>query len=81
MLKKVRDYIEDNEFRLTLFTNRVHIINYKEILSLEEKRISLITENKRIVLKGEKLLLHKLLEKEVLINGNIKTIEVEDYGK
>lgn len=81
MLKKMKEYIKDEEFRLTLFSEKVHVINYKEILILEEDRISFTCESRRIVIKGEKLLLQKLLEKEVLIHGKVLSIEVSTNEK
>ena len=81
MLKKVKDYIKDEEFRLTLFSDRVHIINYKEILSLEDSRMSFTYDKKRVVMKGKGLFLHKLLEQEVLVDGKVTSIEVDHDEK
>jgi len=54
----------------------LHIINYKKILSLDEEYISVITDNKKINIKGDKLIPQKLLDNEILIIGKIKNIEV-----
>lgn len=75
MFERVREYIKDDEFRLVLFRNRVYITNYLEILTLNNKRISINNGNNLIVIKGEDLVLNKLLDKEVLITGKILTIE------
>ncbi len=75
MLERVKDYIKDEEFRMTIFKNRVHIVNYQEILSLEPSRVSVQIENKRMVLKGTKLLVKKLLDHEILIQGEIHSLE------
>lgn len=76
MFSKVRDYIEDDEFRLTLFNDRIYAINYLDILSLEDERISLKTDNSRIIIKGHNLTLNKLLDSELLIGGEVLSIEV-----
>lgn len=76
MLQRIQDYIKDNEFRLTLFNDRIYAINYLEILSLESERISFKVDTGRIIVKGNNLRLNKLLEKEVLISGDIINIEV-----
>ncbi len=76
MFSRLQDYIVDNEFRLTLFNNRIYAINYSEILSLESDRISFKVADGRIVVKGNNLTLNKLLEKEVLIGGEVLSIEV-----
>lgn len=75
MIDKIRDYIRDDEFRLTIFKDRLHIINYLEILTLSNKYISVDTGDNLIVIKGENLILNKLLDNEILITGKIYTVE------
>lgn len=75
MFERVKEYIKDDEFRLVLFKDRVYITNYLEILTLNNKRITINNGNNLIVIKGEDLVLNKLLEKEILITGKILTIE------
>lgn len=76
MLSRIKDYIRDDEFRLTIFSDRIYAINYLEILSLESDRISFKVDRGRIVIKGNNLILNKLLEGEVLISGDVLTVEV-----
>ena len=77
MLNRIKDYINDKEFRMTIFTDRVHIINYLKILSLEDERVSFLTTKGRIIVKGKNLCLNKLLDEEVLISGKVLDIEVD----
>ena len=51
-------------------------MNYKEILSLESERISFSSNRERIIIKGKNLTLNQLLEHELLILGDVSTIEV-----
>ncbi len=81
MLNKLKDYINDNEFRITIFSDRIYVVNYKEVLSLEDERISFSTSNGRIIVKGDHLTLNKLLDKEVLISGKTKDIEVDFHDE
>ena len=76
MLKKLQEYIQDNDFRLTIFNNKLYIINYIKIISLENDKIIVEDKNKKIIIKGENFILNKLLEKEALISGVITNIEV-----
>jgi len=78
MFDRVKNYIVDNEFRLTLYVDMLHMINYTKIVSLEENRIVILSRIKRIIITGEQLHLNKLLDDELLIKGNIKNIEVEN---
>lgn len=76
MLSRVKDYILDQEFRITIFSNRVLAINFIKILSLEEEMVSFSTNYGKIVIKGKKFTLIRLLETEVLINGIVEHVEV-----
>ncbi len=77
MLNRIKDYINDKEFRMTIFTDRIHIINYLQILSIEDERIAFLTNKGRIIIKGNNLCLNKLLDDEVLVSGFVSNIEVD----
>lgn len=76
MLNRIKDYINDKEFRMTIFTDRIHIINYLQILSIEDERVAFLTNKGRIIIKGSNLCLNKLLDDEVLVSGFVSNIEV-----
>ena len=76
MLSRVKDYILDQEFRLTLLEHRFFAINFSKILSLEETRVSFLTSYGRVVVKGKDFVLPRLLEEEVLVGGEVDGIEV-----
>lgn len=76
MHRRLIDFISDTEERITIFKDRVHVINYTKILSLEDERISFLTKEKRFVIKGKNLVVIRLLEDEMLIKGEIMGIEV-----
>ena len=78
MFEKVCEYIKDLEFRFTVFIDRIHIVNYSKIISLEDNIICLYGGGKRIIIKGNKLILNKLLDNEILIIGNVLSVEVFD---
>ena len=72
MLKEINNYINDKEFRINIYKDIINIVNYKKIISLEENYISILTKDKKIIIKGEKLHLLKILENELLIKGSFK---------
>ncbi len=76
MFNRLKEYVKDDEFRLTVFEDRIYATNYQEILSLEDERISIHTKKFRIIIKGKNLTLNKLLDKEILISGEVLNIEV-----
>lgn len=78
MFNKMKEYINDNEFRITIFKDRVYIVNYLQIITLEEERISILTPDGRLIIKGHNLHLNKMLDNQLLIMGKVLLVEVEE---
>ena len=76
MLKRISNYINDKEFRFTVYENKIHIMNYTRMIILEDQYISFQSTHKKITISGNHLVLNKLLENEMLITGMITKIEV-----
>ncbi len=74
MIKDLRDYVDDKKFRLMLTSDKLHVLNYEKIVTIDSNYVSLLLEKKVIMIKGEKLVVLKLLEKELLLKGQISSI-------
>ena len=77
-MRGIINYIKDNEFRMNVMENRINIVNYHDLLSMSEERVSFTSSIGRVVIKGNSLTVKKLLNKELLIVGNISSIEMGD---
>ena len=77
MFDGLMSYIKDEEFRINIYHNKINIVNYLDVISLDEDRVSIKYNEGNIVIKGEDLLVKKILDKEILIIGSIKLIEME----
>lgn len=75
----VIDYIRDNEFKMLVLEEKIDVVNYLDLLTMDEKRVSFTTKTGRVIIRGENLSVKKLLDKEVLIVGQIKTIEMGEW--
>ena len=78
MLEKINHYLNDNIFCFTVYEKEIHIQNASQLITLEDNYISLKSNHKKIMIHGSHLVLKKMLEKDILIMGNITNIEVED---
>ena len=76
MFNQINNYINDKEFRFTIYENKIHILNFKRIISLEENRISFQGANQKIIIEGNHFIVSKLLDQEMLIMGVIQKLEV-----
>ena len=77
MLKKIRDYIVDDKLMIKILENEINIINLVDLVSIEDKKIIILTKDKKIIIRGNNLVISKLLENEVLIYGDINSLELE----
>ena len=75
MLKDLRNYILENKFKINIYDNNIDIINYIEIEHFDDKIIIVKYEKGIVTVKGDNLIITKLLEDELLINGKIRNIE------
>ena len=75
MLKELKNYILENKFKINIYENNINIINYEEIDHFDDKIIIIRYEKGIVTVKGENLIITKLLEEELLINGKIRNIE------
>ena len=78
MFEKLNNYLDNKELKITLFNNKLNILNYEKIISIEKEYISLKYKKQIIRIKGEDLKLKKILENELLIVGKIKVLEAVD---
>ena len=76
MLDRLNNYIEDKKFKLIYEDNLIDIINYTRLITIENNYVSLYINNKKIIIKGKKLILKKLLDNELLLNGEVTSLEV-----
>lgn len=73
----LRDYILDEEFQILYLKEAVNIKNYLKINYMERERVSLTYSKGTVVVYGKNLRIKKLLDSEILIEGNIETIELK----
>lgn len=75
MFKELRNYILENIFKVTILKEQIDILNYVEIDHFDDSKIIVRFSEGTLVIKGEDLIISKLLDDEILINGKIKTVE------
>lgn len=75
MLRELRNYVIDSSFSLHYTKDGLNIVNYTSMITMEENRISLQYEKGSVVVNGASLVVKKLMDEEILIVGNISSIE------
>lgn len=75
-LNNIRNYILEEEFKIILKKNKLNIVNYIEILDFNDFEIKIKYSDGILLVSGSELRLKKILNDELLIEGNIKKIEL-----
>ena len=75
-MKKIINYIKDENFKIIYVNNSVNVVNYNKIIEVKNSQITLEKENILVLIKGENLKLNKLLDNEILITGTILEIDL-----
>lgn len=75
MFDRLRNYINDESWKINISKNQVDIVNYLDIILLEEEKILVKYGEGIISVVGDRLSVNKMLDSEILITGNIKCVE------
>lgn len=76
LIKNIRSYILEDELQINVFKDKVNIVNYTKIGHFDNSKVMVYYTEGLIEIKGEKLVVSKLLNNEILITGVIKNIEL-----
>lgn len=71
----IRSYIFETDAKITITNNKLDITNYIDIGHFDSNKIIVKLNNKNIIIKGNDLVVSKLLDSEILITGEFKTLE------
>lgn len=75
LVNNFRSYLLDEEFKITMIENRVDVVNYDSIGHFDSTMVMIRYKNKVLSIKGKNLVVSRLLSDEVLVTGEIQTIE------
>ena len=77
LFNDVKNYIGENNFRIILYKDKIDLINYEKIIDISNNKI-IIKSNKNIIIEGKNLKLNKMLNKEILVLGDIINIKFDE---
>ena len=68
-------YLVDKDYKITTCRNQVHIMNYLEIEDFSSTRVVVKYRAGKNILLGNHLVVSKMQDEELLIVGELKSIE------
>ena len=76
LINRFRNYILDDEFGMSVFKDKVDIMNYTSIGHFDSNKVIIKYSGGEVCIVGDKLVVSKLMHDEVLILGNIRNVEL-----
>ena len=75
ILNSMKEYINDDRCKLVILGNSLYVSHYVDIKSFDSNKFILEISDKTIVLMGKNISIKKLTKEELLVSGDIETIE------
>ena len=75
-IHKFRSYLLEEEFTMNVFKNKIEISNYLDIGHFDTNKIIIKYDVGEVVIKGNNLIITRLMNDSILIKGNISNIEL-----
>lgn len=76
IINNFRNFLLEDNFEIHIYKNKINIVNYTSIGHFDSNKIIIYSDSGFITIKGEDLVVAKLLTDEVLITGLISSIEL-----
>lgn len=77
LAKLLSDFLYDKNYFITLFENKIHVYQYKDLVFLSEDKIKLRLENFNLIIEGSNLVVFQMNKEEIIIEGNILKVGKE----
>lgn len=76
IVNRIRNYLLEDEFWMQVYPDHVDVMNHKRIGHFDSEKVMIEYKDGTLVIKGEHLVVSKLLQDEVLVTGTIKSVEL-----
>lgn len=75
-IHKFRSYLLEDRFSMNVLKNKIEISNYLDIGHFDTNKIIIKYDEGEVVIKGDNLIISRLMNDSILIKGNIFNIEL-----
>lgn len=76
LINKLDNYLDDKNYKICIKENQINILNYSEIIDFTTNKISVKCNQTTINIEGKDLIITKMVDNEMLINGIIYNLRI-----
>lgn len=73
---RLNNYINENNFKITIGINYVNVVNYTLVLDFNSNLVSIKYNSGIVDISGTNLVVNKMIKDEILVTGNIENIKL-----
>lgn len=77
IIDNIKSFLYDKDYFINIFDKYIHVFNYLDLNHFSDEQISLKMENFNLIINGKELIIVKMMEKELLIQGIIEGIQIK----
>ena len=77
ILDRINNYINEYDYKIIITNKFINIVNYKEIIDFDSKRISVRNNLGITIIEGKDLVISKMLDDEILITGVFYSVNLK----
>ena len=74
MINNLRSFLEDKNYYIDIFDDKIHAFNYQKLSSLSDLEVVLKFEKFILEIKGDNLKIKQMNNTEILISGKIENL-------
>ena len=74
IVNNIRNFLEDREYYIDIFDNKLHAFNYIKLIKLSDSEIDLKFEKFILEIRGNELKVRQMNNVEILLSGNIENV-------
>ena len=77
MINNIRNYLEDKEYYIDVFDNKLHVFNYMRLSRLTNKEIVISFNKFNLYIFGSDIKVEQMNKSEILFKGNFDKLEIK----
>lgn len=75
-LETITNYLNPKNYTLSISENNLYINNYNKIEEITDEKLIIIIKNKKFKISGNNFKVKKMIDEEILLNGQTNKIEI-----
>ena len=76
IFSNIKNFLYDNNDFIAYYNNSIYLYNFNKIDTLNNNEIIVLYDHKKISIKGINLKVSKCLNKELVVNGSLESINI-----